>query len=246
MTEFLGGRLRLEQPARGYRFSLDAPILADFLQFGPDDVLLEIGTGVGIIPLILFVRRPFQQIYAIEVQPRLAGLAERNVHANRAQESIRVIRADIREPGLPGVPERVDVVLSNPPYRRIGQGLLNPDPEKAAARHEVLLDLPELMQAAARHLGEDGQLFLTHLPGREPEVVREAARRGFHLRRRREVYSFPRDPQPFLVLLHWTRKAQEPRTLPPLHVYATEKEHSPEFQRIISAAGRDNRSKERP
>jgi tRNA1Val (adenine37-N6)-methyltransferase len=244
-TDFLDGRLRLEQPARGYRFSLDAPILADFLQFGPDDVLLEIGTGVGIIPLILFVRRPFQRIYAVEVQPRLVELAQRNVRANHAQESIRIIRADIRDPQLPGVPERVDAVFANPPYRRVGEGLLNPDPERAAARHELLLDLPSLMRSASRRLGDDGQLCLTHLPGREPEVTREAARRGFHLLRRREVFSFPGDPQPFLVLLHWARKPGAPQTLPPLHVYAAEKEYSAEFRRIISASGSDDRSKER-
>jgi tRNA1Val (adenine37-N6)-methyltransferase len=237
VTEFLEGRLRLEQPARGYRFSLDAPILADFLQCQPDDVLLEVGTGVGIIPLILFVRRPFRKIFAIEVQPRLAELAERNVHSHHARGFIRIIRADIREPDLPGVPDRVDAVFSNPPYRRIGAGHLNPDPEKAAARHELLLDLPALMRAAGRRLGDGGRLFLTHLPGREAEVILEAARWGFHLRRRREVYSFPQDPQPFLVLLHWTRKPGIPQTLPPLHVYAREKEYSPEFQRIISAAG---------
>jgi tRNA1(Val) A37 N6-methylase TrmN6 len=237
VTEFLDGRLRLEQPARGYRFSLHAPILADFLQFQSDDVLLEIGTGVGIIPLILFVRRPFRRVFAIEVQLRLAELANRNVHANHAGASIRIIRADIRDPELPGVPEQVDMVFSNPPYWRVGAGHLNPDPEKAAARHELLLDLPALMQAAGRRLGDEGQLCLTHLPGREPEVVREAARWGFQLHRRREVYSFPQDPQPFLVLLHWARKPVMPQTLPPLHVYAGEKEYSPEFQRLISAAG---------
>ncbi len=236
-TEFLEGRLRLEQPARGYRFSLDAPLLADFLQFDPDDVLMEIGTGVGIIPLILFVRRPFRKIYAIEVQPRLAELAERNIQANGARDSIRIVRADIRHPDLPGMPERVDAVFSNPPYRRVGDGLLNPDPEKAAARHELLLDLPALMRSAARHLGGEGRLFLTHLPGREAEVVREAERWNFHLLRRREVYSFPGDSHPFLVLLHWVRKPAVPETLPPLHVYAAEKEYSPEFRRIISAAG---------
>lgn len=237
VTEFLEGRLRLEQPARGYRFSLDAPILADFLQFGPDDVLLEIGTGVGVISLILFMRRPFRRIYAVEVQPRLAGLADRNVRANGASDSIRIIRADVRQPELPGVPDRVDAVFSNPPYRRVGEGRLNPDPEKAAARHEVLLDLPALMQFAASRLGDGGRLFLTHLPGRETEANREAARWGFHLLRRREVYSFPRDPHPFLVLLHWIRKPAAPETLPPLRVYKGEKEYSPEFQRMISAAG---------
>lgn len=237
VTDFLEGRLRVEQPVSGYRFSLDAPILADFLQFGPDDVLLEIGTGVGIIPLILFVRRSFRKIYAVEVQARLAGLADRNVRSNSASDSIRIVRADIRQPDLPGVPPRVDAVFSNPPYRRVGEGRLNPDPEKAAARHELLLDLPALMRSATRHLGEEGGLFLTHLPDREQEVTREAARWGFHLHRRREVYSFRRDAEPFLVLLHWVRKPADTQTLHPLYVYTAEKEYGPEFRRMISATG---------
>jgi tRNA1Val (adenine37-N6)-methyltransferase len=234
VTAFLGGRLQLEQPARGYRFSLDAPLLAHFIRCNPNDTLLEIGTGVGIIPLILSLRRSFRILFAVEIQSGLAEMARRNIRRNGAEDRIQVIQADIRKPDIPGLPERVDVVFANPPYRRVGDGRLNPQFEKAAARHELLLDLPMLMQAADRHLGPDGRFFLTHLPVREEEVCREARRHDLYLQRRREVFSCAADRAPFLVLLHFSRHPASAASEPPLHVHGAGRTYSPEFEGIIS------------
>lgn len=233
-TNFLGGTLRIWQRQRGYRFSLDAPILADFLECAPHDTLLEIGTGSGVIPLVLLRTKPFGVVHTVEIQPGLAELARRNVEENGGEGRIVVHHGDIRTMGTPPLPLRADVVFSNPPYRRVGHGKLNPDPEKATARHELTLTAEELLDAADRFLAPTGRLFLIHLPERERDVAEAAARRGLHLQVRRQVRSFPEDPDPRMVLLRFGREPIPLLEPSPLVVFLRKSTYTPEFNRIIS------------
>jgi tRNA1Val (adenine37-N6)-methyltransferase len=122
LDEFHRGRVRLIQSRTGYRFALDAPLLADFIEIEHGDEVLEMGTGNGIIPLLLGAR-PFRRLTALEIQPALAALARRNAALNALRERVRVVRADFRS-YRPG--RRFDVVFSNPPYIKIRTGFLSP------------------------------------------------------------------------------------------------------------------------
>jgi len=227
--------LQLYQPARGYRFSVDAPILADFVISQPADQLLEIGTGCGIIPLILFHKKRFRHLVAVEIQPELAALADRNFRLNATGRRLEVRAGDIRDPRLQASLPVADIVFANPPYRSLGRGKLNPDSQKAIARHELRLSPPELLAAAMTLLQPEGRLFLIHLPEREPELLQAAATAGFHLHRRRLVFSLPESPLPKLVLLHFGRRPARAESLSPLCIYEKEKRYSEEFRTIISA-----------
>lgn len=233
-TPFLAGALQLWQPERGYRFSLDAPLLAEFIQCRPGARMLEIGCGTGIISLILFRKKKCGPVVAVELQEELASLARENVLRNGAAGQIEVICGDIRQLGAPPLPPAVDIIFTNPPYRPVGAGLLNPDPRKAAARHELFLNLQELMQIAGERLTPDGDLYLIHLAGRETAVRQAAAGQGLHLRTRRAVHSSPRHPEPQLILFHFSRQPLPVHDLPPFFIYGKEGVHSAEFHRIIS------------
>lgn len=235
LTRFLDGRLRLYQSEHGYRFSLDAPLLADFILCRAGDTLLEIGSGNGIIPLILHRKKHFHRIHAVELQPALAELAAANFVLNGAEDRIRVVQGDIRTLSATELPMGVDGVFANPPYRRVGQGLLNPDRERAVARHELFLSLAELMTAARHWLRPGGSFFLIHLYERAEEVTHAADTAGFHLRRQRLVYSRPGSPTPGMILLHWTTGAAAPQFLPDLYIYEKDRVYGAEFRRIISA-----------
>ncbi|MBN2432402.1 MAG: methyltransferase [Acidobacteria bacterium] len=234
MSHFLNGRITLHQPRRGYRFSVDAPILADFVECAAGDELLEIGSGTGIIPLILARKKIFQRIVAVEIQPELAELARKNVAMNEVEPWVEIITADIRRPESPLPRSAFDGIVSNPPYRRIGVGRLNPDHQKAAARHELCLTLADLFQAADRHLKPSGALFMIHLGERRIEVRAEGERRGFRLGRYREVFSFPTSVTPCLALFQWQRNGGEEIFLPPLFIFDEPGRYSDEFGRIIA------------
>lgn len=235
-TAVLDGRLQILQPERGYRFAVDAPLLAHFIRCRPEDRLIEIGSGCGIIPLILFVKKRFHRIVAVEFQPALAELARENVRRHGAESAIRIVTADVREVAPAAVDAPADVVFANPPYRRVGSGRLNPDPEKAAARHELNLDLDALFTAARRFLMPGGRFDLIHLWERRADVATEAARAGFHPGRSRQVLSFPDSRQPRMFLHSWHRAPADAAVAPPLVIYEKPGLHSEEFRRIISAA----------
>ncbi|NTV81851.1 MAG: methyltransferase, partial [Candidatus Aminicenantes bacterium] len=133
LDTFYHGRVRVLQKKKGYRFSVDAPLLADFIRTGADDEALDLGTGSGIISLLLSVK-PLKRITALEIQPGLADLARRNVEINGLRGRIEVVGGDLRtyEPG-----RKFDLIFSNPPYIRKAMGFLSRSTEKSAAKHEL-------------------------------------------------------------------------------------------------------------
>jgi tRNA1Val (adenine37-N6)-methyltransferase len=133
---FFNGKLHITQDAAGYRFSLDAIVLAHHTDTHAGERVLDLGTGCGIIALILAYRNPDIRVYGIEIQGELADLAVSNVGANHMQNRITVLCRDMRDlkPRMIGGP--VDVIVCNPPYRKPNSGRLNPDPQRAVARHE--------------------------------------------------------------------------------------------------------------
>ncbi len=235
-TLFLEGALRLLQPRSGYRFSLDAPILADFIPCRAGDTLLDIGSGCGVIPLILHRKKAFRHVWAVEIQPGLAEMARRNVGANGAEGRVTVVEGDVRTLESPPLPDRVDAVFSNPPYRAVGRGRTNPHPGKAIARHEFTLALPELFRAAGRFLGETGVFHLIHLAERQAEILTVAGAAGFAPSVHRPVFSRAGDPAPTLVLLSFRKGGgvSAPECRPPLAIYDAPGRYAPEFLGMIT------------
>src|SRR5512143_2899300 len=138
---FYHGRIGVLQAKKGYRFSVDAPLLADFIRTGLDDEALELGAGNGIISLLLSVK-PFRKITAVEIQEGLADLARRNVELNGLGGRIEIVLADWRtfEPG-----RTYDLIFSNPPYIKRSTGFLSASAERSAAKHELHGGVAEIL-----------------------------------------------------------------------------------------------------
>jgi tRNA1Val (adenine37-N6)-methyltransferase len=160
---FFNGRLTILQERCGYRFSIDALLLADSVRPRPDDSLIDLGTGCGIIPLILALRHPAIRLHAIEVQASLAELARKNIIANQMEKRIVLVHDDMRAFAARTVPGGFDWVISNPPYRAPHSGRVNPEAQKALARHEIMIDLQGLILSAKRLLRTGGR-FATIFP----------------------------------------------------------------------------------
>jgi len=173
------GEVIISQPRRGYRFTSDAVALAEFIRINPWESLLDFGTGVGVIPLLVWQRNPFRFALGIELQKDLADLATENVRANALSKKIFILQSDLRTLTLENVrlPEQTrtaikfDVITANPPYLVLGRGRVNPNPQKALARHEIRLTFSELVAACQRFLKPGGRFYFVHLAERESDLA---------------------------------------------------------------------------
>jgi tRNA1Val (adenine37-N6)-methyltransferase len=156
------GRLKVTQKKKGYRFSIDAAILAHHVRLRPTDIAVDLGTGCGIIPLILSLQTPSAQIYGIEIQPDLAELASTNVRENHMESRVTIIRADMKDFRAHLTPGTADVVFSNPPYRRLLSGRINPETERAVARHEIKASLLDVVSVAESLLKPSGRFVVVY------------------------------------------------------------------------------------
>jgi len=228
LDSFYRGRIRVIQKKKGYRFSVDAPLLADFIRTEPDDELLEFGTGNGIISLLLSLK-PFSRIVAIEVQESLADLARRNVALNGLEDRIEVVRRDFRE----FRPKKTfDVVFSNPPYIKKKTGYLSATAEISIAKHELKCDILEVMRTTSRLLKKDGRACFVYPARRRDDFANAVEASGLRVRSVRLVY--PRTgASPSLFLSECGFASGERREIRPLVLHDVRGSFTPEARRIF-------------
>jgi len=184
--------IQLYQPAKGYRFSVDALLLFEFVALKTVRNIADLGAGSGIVGILLAKKYPHSQVTLFELQESLVSLAEKNTALNRMNERVKVVKCDLRNRALLSSPSRkFDLVVSNPPFRACKSGLLNIEEEKAIARHEIMLKLDELADAAAALLKIRGRFCLIHHPNRLAELIVALNKRGMEPKRLRFVHSSP-------------------------------------------------------
>ena len=166
---FMDGRLKLIQSKDGYRFSIDAILLAEFVTIRQGDVVVDLGTGCGVIPLILLLTKLVGYAFGLEIQEELAGQAARNVLLNGFDDKMRVVLGDIKNP--PIAEESADVVICNPPYRQVKSGRINPDLRRAIARHEIMANIDDILHAARSVLRKKGRLALIYSSVRLADIL---------------------------------------------------------------------------
>ena len=183
---FMNGRLRLIQSATGYRFSVDSLLLSRFVSTRRGDWVVDLGAGCGIIGLMLLLTRPIERVLCLEIQAALADQAFRNAALNGFESKMSVILCDIRHPPL--CPSIADVVVCNPPYRPAQSGRINPDPERAVARHEILASLNDILGAAVRLMKPKGRIAMVYPAVRLIELAVKLRSFGLEPKRLRVLY----------------------------------------------------------
>ena len=151
LDELFNGRLKIIQKKEGYRFSLDALLLAHFSSHLSANSTIDLGTGSGIIPLVLAGKTATPTIVGVEVQEEMADMARRTIFLNELTGRVTILCEDLKNTGDCFPAASFDLVVSNPPYYPVSNGRINPTEEKAIARHEIMLSLEDLV-ASARHL----------------------------------------------------------------------------------------------
>lgn len=214
LDEFLDGRLRLIQSARGYRFSIDAVLLSQFVTIKPRDVVVDLGAGCGIISLILLLEKPVGYVIALEIQKHLVDQAVRNAALNGFMDRMGVLLGDLRQ--VPLGRSIADVVVCNPPYRRPGSGRVNPDFERAIARHEIMASLNDILSAANSVLKPKGRVAVIYPAGRLVDLIVRMRAFDFEPKRMQVVYP-SMEEESKLVLVEGSRAGKGGvKVLPPL------------------------------
>ena len=207
------GGLMIYQNPEAFCFGMDAVLLSGFARADAGENVLDLGTGNGILPLLLAAKTQAAHITGLEIQKESAELAVKSVKYNHLQERIDIICGDVREAPQFIAPGAYQVIVTNPPYIKTGSGLYREN-ARGIARHEICLKLRELMTSAGALLKEKGRLYMVHRPGRLPEILREMRGAGIEPKRLRTVH--PRaDKEAALILIEGIKGAGEQMILEP-------------------------------
>ncbi len=193
-------------------FGMDAVLLSGFAGAKKGDHILDLGTGTGIIPILLSAKTEAEHLTGLEIQEESADMARRSVLLNDLQDRIEIITGDIREAGRIFAPASFEVVTCNPPYMIAEHGLVNPDEPKAIARHEILCTLEDVMTASAKVLKPGGKLYMVHRPFRLAEIVRVMSSYRLEPKRLRMVYPYV-DKEPNMLLIEAVRGGKSGMTV---------------------------------
>lgn len=207
------------QNENGFCFGMDAVLLSGFAKVKRGENALDLGTGTGIIPILLEAKTEGRHFTGLEIQETSADMAQRSVCLNDLNEKVEIIRGDIKEATDLFGKASFDVVTSNPPYMTGQHGLVNPDMPKAVARHEILCTLEDVIGQASALLKENGRFYMVHRPFRLAEIMVTMSRYRLEPKRMKLVYPFV-DKEPNMVLIEGLKGGRSRVTVEkPLIVY---------------------------
>lgn len=178
------------QRTDGFCFGMDAVLLSGFAVVKKGERALDLGTGTGIIPILLEAKTEGEHFSALEIQREVADMARRSVALNGLEGKIEIVDGDIKEASQIFGPASFDVVTSNPPYMNDAGGLKNPDLPKAIARHEVLCTLEDVVREAAKLLKTGGRFYMVHRPHRLAEIISTLTAYRLEPKRMKMVHPF--------------------------------------------------------
>jgi len=211
--------LKIIQNEEKFCFGMDAVLLSGFAKVKPGERVLDMGTGTGIIPILLSAKTEAGYLTALEIQEESADMARRSVAMNDLQEKIDIVTGDIKEASAIFGKAKFDVVTCNPPYMNDMHGLKNPDMPKAIARHEVLCSLEDVVREASAVLKPNGRFYMVHRPFRLAEIFATCGKYKLEPKAMRLVHPFA-DKEPNMVLLECLKGGKSMiKIAPPLIVY---------------------------
>ncbi len=192
------------QRTGAFCFGMDAVLLSGFAAVRQGEQALDLGTGTGIIPILLEAKSEGRHFTGLEIQPDMADMARRSVAYNHLESKIEIVTGDIKEAGRLFDLASFDVVTSNPPYMNDAHGLKNPDLPKAIARHEILCTLEDVVRSAAILLKPGGRFYMVHRPHRLIEIISVMRQYRLEPKRMKFVHPFI-DREANMVLIEGVR-----------------------------------------
>jgi tRNA1Val (adenine37-N6)-methyltransferase len=232
---FFNGRLQVGQFRSGYRFSIDSIILAHHVRLRPGEIVLDLGTGCGIVALILAYRHPESTVIGVEIQRVLADLACANMRANGMQDRVHILCRDMKGLTAANLPQPADWVVSNPPYHKNNAGRLNPNRQKAVARHEIEVTFEDIVITAAKTLRTGGRFITVYTADRSIEAMVHMRAAGIEPKLCRMIHS-AESTNAKLVLIEGVKGARPGVVIPPpLKIYQEAGDYTEEIAEMFRA-----------
>jgi tRNA1Val (adenine37-N6)-methyltransferase len=226
--------LRIIQNPLKFKFTMDAFLLTSFIEPKPKDRIMDLGTGGGVLPLLIAGQREVQSIYGLEIQPELASMAVRSVYLNGLEAKIHIVEGDLRHPPHILKPNSFDHVITNPPFFQAGQGIISENQALARAKFEIDCTLEDVMKSAARLVRANGKVAIIYPAARLADLLFHAAKVHLSPTRLRPVYP-KTGSDANLILLEARPSTKSPlEVLPPLTVYDETGEYTAEMNRIFN------------
>lgn len=225
------GYLLIQDPKR-FCFGVDAVLLSGFATVKKGESVLDLGTGTGVIPILLEAKSQGQRFVGLEIQQESAEMAQRSILLNGLEEKIKIVQGDIKEIETFFSASSFDVVTANPPYMNDGGGLKNQYNPKAIARHEILCSLEDIVRGACRMLKTGGRFYMVHRPHRLTDLLVTLRQYRLEPKRIRFVHPYL-DRKPNMVLIEAVRSGRPMvQILPPLVVYDRDGNYTKEVIQI--------------
>ena len=220
------------QKQNGFKFGIDAVLLADFAKDARSESTLDLCTGTGIVPILFAAKTNTHNIYGIEIQEEIAEMAQRSVKYNKLENRVHITCGDLKRAADIYGKSRFDKITCNPPYMKYGTGMRNNIDTKSLSRHEVMCTLEDVINISSQLIVPNGRFFMIHRPARLADIM--CAMRKYRIEPKRLRFIHPsHEKAPNLVLIEGMKDGgEELKLLPPLYVYDSNGKYSEEINII--------------
>lgn len=225
--------LKIIQNTKGFCFGIDSVLLSDFAKdIKKDAKVIDLGTGTGIIATLLCAKTKLKHIVGVEIQEKMARMANRSIQLNKLQEKFKILNIDIKELIKYIELQSIDAIVTNPPYKTIGTGIANEEELKLISRHETTATLEDFIKISSQLLKSNGEFYMVHRPERLVDCLQLL--RQYHLEPKKIRFVCPNEQKPSNMFLIKSIKNAKPflKVEPNLYVYNKNGEYTREIMQI--------------
>ncbi|MCI5604325.1 MAG: tRNA1(Val) (adenine(37)-N6)-methyltransferase [Clostridia bacterium] len=220
------------QKKNGFKFGIDAVLLADFSKDAPSKTTLDLCTGTGIVPILLSAKTKTPKIHALEIQSEIAEMAERSVEYNKLSDRVFIKCGDLRNAALIYGKSSFDKITCNPPYMKCGAGIINNIDTKTISRHEVMCTIDDVIRSSADLLIPKGRFFMIHRPSRIADIMCSMKKYKIEPKKLRFIHPSPEKAPTMVLVEGMYHGGDELKILPPLYVHNEDGTYSEEIDKI--------------
>lgn len=229
--------LKIIQNTKGFCFGIDSVILSDFAKnIKKGSKVVDLGTGTGIIGLLLCKKTELKEIVGVEIQKEVAEMANRSIKLNKLEDKFKILNTDINKIFEDKLLEKnkFDVVVMNPPYKEKGTGKINEVDSKIISRHEVKATLSDFIKVASNLLKDKGEIYIVHKPERMPDIIQKMRENKIEPKEIKTVYS-NKKTEASLILIKGIKGANKFfKILEPVYIYEENGEYTKEIKKIYN------------
>jgi len=224
--------LKIIQNKTWFCFGMDAVLLTNYCDVKNNSKVVDLGTGTGIIPILLSGKRNISKAIGVEIQSEVAEMAKRSVELNNLQDKIEILNIDLNDADKHLESNSFDAVISNPPYKLNNSGIINPSDQKAISRHEIKCNLEDVIRTASFLLKQYGRFYMVHRPDRLADII--CLLRKYKLEPKQIRFVHPKlGEKPNMVLIRASKYGKpELKFDPPLYIYNQEGKYTDDVYKI--------------